>query len=203
MLFLGAVEAPLCSGAEPHSCSNEKIIRVEDGQFIRDGKPYYFVGTNFWYGAILGSTGEGGNRERLTRELDFMKEQGIENLRILIGGEGENGLLGKIEPNLQPLPGEYNDDILAGLDYLMMELGRRDMTAVLYFNNAWEWSGGYTQYVAWANDTPVLVPRVDGWFSYNTRLLYLLLAEIPRLIQTVDIRRVEMRVLLQLCLQMQ
>ena len=168
VLFLGAVEAPLCSGAEPHSCSNEKIIRVEDGQFIRDGRPYYFVGTNFWYGAILGSTGEGGNRERLTRELDFMKEQGIENLRILIGGEGENGLLGKIEPNLQPLPGEYNDDILAGLDYLMMELGRRDMTAVLYFNNAWEWSGGYTQYVAWANDTPVLVPRVDGWFSYNT-----------------------------------
>jgi mannan endo-1,4-beta-mannosidase len=50
----------------------------------------------------------------------------------------------------------------------MMELGKRNMTAVLYFNNAWEWSGGYTQYVAWANETPVLVPRVDGWFSYNT-----------------------------------
>ena len=144
-----------------------EIIRVENGQFIRHGKPYYFVGTNFWYGAILGSEGEGGNRERLHKELDFMKSQGIENLRILIGGEGENGLLGKIEPNLQPEPGVYNDDVLDGLDYLLMELGKRDMTAVLYFNNAWEWSGGYTQYVAWANNEPVLVPRVDGWFSYN------------------------------------
>jgi mannan endo-1,4-beta-mannosidase len=57
--------------------------------------------------------------------------------------------------------------VLEGLDFLMMELGKRNMTAVLYFNNAWEWSGGYTQYVAWANNTPVLVPRVDGWFSYN------------------------------------
>ena len=97
-----------------------------------------------------------------------MKANGIDNLRILVGGEGENGLLGKIEPNLQPKPGEYNDDVLAGLDFLMMELGKREMTAVLYFNNAWEWSGGYTQYVAWANNEPVLVPRVDGWFSYNT-----------------------------------
>ena len=144
-----------------------KFITVEDGQFMRNGEPYYFVGTNFWYGAILGSEGEGGNRERLIKELDFMKANGIDNLRILVGGEGENGLLGKIEPNLQPEPGVYNDDVLAGLDYLMMELGKRDMTAVLYFNNAWEWSGGFTQYVAWANETPVLVPRVDGWFSYN------------------------------------
>ncbi|MBO5671617.1 MAG: beta-mannosidase [Alistipes sp.] len=154
-----------CGGAQTTPAG--EIIKVENGQFIRNGKPYYFVGTNFWYGAILGSEGEGGNRERLCRELDFMKSVGIENLRILVGGEGENGLLGKIEPNLQPEPGVYNDEVLAGLDYLMMELGKREMTAVLYFNNAWEWSGGYTQYVAWANEEPVLVPRVDGWFSYN------------------------------------
>lgn len=154
-------------GSDATTTPQNEFITVENGQFIRNGEPYYFVGTNFWYGAILGSEGEGGNRERLCKELDFMKANGIDNLRILVGGEGENGLLGKIEPNLQPLPGEYNDEVLAGLDYLMMELGKRDMTAVLYFNNAWEWSGGYTQYVAWANNEPVLVPRVDGWFSYN------------------------------------
>ena len=167
-IVLSAATLLALSGCEAAKTTPKgEIIRVENGQFIRHGKPYYFVGTNFWYGAILGSEGEGGNRERLHKELDFMRSQGIENLRILIGGEGENGLLGKIEPNLQPEPGVYNDDVLDGLDYLLMELGKRDMTAVLYFNNAWEWSGGYTQYVAWANNEPVLVPRVDGWFSYN------------------------------------
>ena len=166
LLFVVAMVA-LVGCSELGKSPVDDIITVKDGQFIRNGEPYYFVGTNFWYGAILGSEGEGGNRERLVRELDFMKSHGIDNLRVLVGGEGENGLLGKIEPNLQPEPGLYNDDVLAGLDFLMMELGKRGMTAVLYFNNAWEWSGGYTQYVAWANNTPVLVPRVDGWFSYN------------------------------------
>ena len=166
LLFVVAMVA-LVGCSEFGKSPVDDIITVKDGQFIRNGEPYYFVGTNFWYGAILGSEGEGGNRERLVRELDFMKSHGIDNLRVLVGGEGENGLLGKIEPNLQPEPGVYNDDVLAGLDFLMMELSKRGMTAVLYFNNAWEWSGGYTQYVAWANNTPVLVPRVDGWFSYN------------------------------------
>ena len=169
ILSLALICAVAVLATSCNCCKEPKqgFITVENGQFMRDGKPYYFVGTNFWYGAILGSEGEGGNRERLCKELDFMKANGIDNLRILVGGEGENGLLGKIEPNLQPNPGEYNDEVLAGLDYLLMELGKRKMTAVLYFNNAWEWSGGYTQYVAWANNTPVLVPRVDGWFSYN------------------------------------
>ena len=122
------------------SCSKQDagdngIITVENGQFMRNGKPYYFVGANFWYGAILGSEGEGGDRERLVQELDFMKAHGIDNLRVLVGGEGENGLLGKIEPNLQSEPGVYNDDVLAGLDFLMMELGKRNMTAVLYLRS--------------------------------------------------------------------
>lgn len=54
--------------------AEHSFIKVNaDGQFVRDGKPYYFVGANFWYGAILGSQGEGGNRERLHKELAFPK----------------------------------------------------------------------------------------------------------------------------------
>ena len=53
----------------------------------------------------------------------------------------------KVEPTLQIAPGVYNDTILAGLDYLLMEMGKRDMVAVLYLNNSWEWSGGYGFYL--------------------------------------------------------
>ena len=123
------------------------FVTVKDGHFVRDGRLYYYVGTNFWYGAILGSEGQGGDRKRLGRELDAMKRMGIDNLRILVGSDGERGVKTKVEPTLQVRPGVYNDTILAGLDYLLMEMGRRGMVAVLYLNNSWEWSGGYGFYL--------------------------------------------------------
>ena len=147
--------------------AEHSFIKVNaDGQFVRDGKPYYFVGTNFWYGAILGSEGEGGNRERLHKELDFLKSIGINNLRVLVGADGENGIKTRVEPSLQVAPGVYNDTILAGLDYFMNELRERDMTAVLYLNNSWEWSGGYSVSLQWSGHGDAVVPAVDGWPAY-------------------------------------
>ncbi|NDW13688.1 beta-mannosidase [Bacteroides sp. 214] len=146
--------------------STSTFIKIENGQFIKNGKPYYYVGTNFWYGAILGSTGEGGNRERLHQELDFLKSIGADNLRVLVGSDGNRGITAKVEPTLQIAPGVYNDTILAGLDYLLVEMKKRDMLAVLYLNNSWEWSGGYSQYLEWAGYGKAPVPAVDGWPAY-------------------------------------
>ena len=142
------------------------FVQVKDGHFVRDGKPYYYVGTNFWYGAILGSEGQGGNRERLCRELDKMKEMGIDNLRILVGSDGKRGVKTKVEPTLQEAPGVYNDTILAGLDYLLMEMGKRKMVAVLYLNNSWEWSGGYGYYLEQAGLGKAPRPDEDGYPAF-------------------------------------
>lgn len=143
------------------------FIRINDnGQFIRKEKPYYFIGTNFWYGAILGSEGLGGDRRRLCRELDLMKETGITNLRVLVGANGTDGVKTRVEPALQTAPGVYNDTLLDGLDFFMNELHKRDMTAVLYLNNSWEWSGGYSVYLEWAGYGKAVVPAIDGWPAY-------------------------------------
>ena len=142
------------------------FVQVKDGHFVRDGKPYYYVGTNFWYGAILGSEGQGGNRERLCRELDKMKEMGIDNLRILVGSDGKRGVKTKVEPTLQEAPGVYNDTILAGLDYLLMEMGKRKMVAVLYLNNSWEWSGGYGYYLEQAGLGQAPRPNEAGYSAF-------------------------------------
>lgn len=146
--------------------AEDKFVKVVDGHFQRNGKPYYYVGTNFWYGAILGSEGRGGNRERLCQELDDMKAMGIDNLRILVGSDGEEGVLTKVEPTLQKAPGVYNDTILAGLDYLLMEMGKRDMVAVLYLNNSWEWSGGYGFYLEHAGEGVAPRPNEDGYPAF-------------------------------------
>lgn len=145
---------------------NDCFIEVENGHFIRHGKPYYYIGTNFWYGAILASEGEGGDRIRLCRELDYLKAIGIDNLRILVGSDGRRGVPAKVEPTLQIAPGVYNDTIFAGLDFLLAEMSKRDMLAVLYLNNSWEWSGGYGQYLEWAGYGRAPIPAVDGYAAY-------------------------------------
>ena len=143
------------------------FVQVKNGQFTREGKPYYYIGTNFWYGAILASEGQGGNKTRLKKELDLLKSLGINNLRVLVGADGENGIKTKIEPTLQVFPGVYNDTILAGLDYLMVELSKRKMYAVLYLNNSWEWSGGYSMYLQWSGAGKALIPAEVGWEKFR------------------------------------
>lgn len=156
LLLSGCASAPEASS----------FVRVEDGQFVYDEKPCYFIGTNFWYGPILASQGEGGDRARLDRELDALAACGVTNLRVLVGADGAEGVPSKIEPTLQRAPGEYNDALLDGLDYFMQEISKRGMKAVLYLNNSWEWSGGYTQYLAWAGAGEAPMPTVDGYPAF-------------------------------------
>ena len=123
------------------------MITVKGTQFYKGDKQYNYVGTNYWYGALLAAK-EGGNRERLAAELDLLKANGIDNLRILVGAEAGSQDY-TVTPALQPQQGKYDDNLLDGLDYLLNEMARRDMYAVLYLTNNWEWSGGMSQYLEW------------------------------------------------------
>jgi mannan endo-1,4-beta-mannosidase len=107
--------------------------------------------------------GQGGNRARLLKELDFMKAAGVSNLRVLVGADGPDGQAVKVMPALQAKPAEYNDTIFDGLDYLLAEMDKRGMTAVLFLNNSWEWSGGYGQYLSWAGYGDVPPEGVHNW----------------------------------------
>ena len=79
-------------------------ITAHNHQFFLNGKPYYFIGTNYWHGAILASAGSYGDRARLLRELDFMKKIGITNLRIQAGAEGPDDEPFRVTPTLQVAP---------------------------------------------------------------------------------------------------
>lgn len=160
-LFIG-----LLSCSQPKPEKPKEFVRVENGNFMIGDSVYRYIGTNFWYGAILGSEGRGGNRERLAKELDILQKNGLNNLRILVGGDGEENIPSHVMPVLQTAPGVYNDTILDGLDYLMAELEKRGMKAVLYLNNAWEWSGGYGTYLEWAGEGKTPNPAIDGYQAY-------------------------------------
>ena len=163
MAFLAGGLIAGCSAPQ-----QEKFMHVENGHFADAGsKPYYFIGTNLWYAPLLATEGPNCDRDRLCRELDRLKEAGIDNLRIVAGADGGEDDPIKIKPILQSAPGVYNDDALDGLDFLMAELGKRGMYAVLYLTNAWTWSGGYAQYLEWSGKGECQIQGKVGWEAYT------------------------------------
>lgn len=141
------------------------FVTVENGQFYRNGKPYHFIGTNYWYGPLIAA--KNGNRARLHQELDQLKQHGVNNLRILVGADGGLGN-SVVKPALQREPGKYDPALLEGLDYLLVEMKKRDMVAVLYLTNNWIWSGGMSQYLNWHGYGDVPNPFNEGvsWADY-------------------------------------
>ena len=129
------------------SNSNE-FIRVENGKFILNQKPYKFTGMNYWYGMNLGATPQG--QERLIRELDFLHSKSLVNLRVMGSTQKDSSNPNTLSPALEESPGEYASDLLQGLDFLLSEMGKRGMKAVICLNNFWDWSGGFSAYLKWA-----------------------------------------------------
>lgn len=165
-------DSPSTNRASSYSSSD--FITIQGTQFRLRGEPYRFVGTNLWYGAYLGSPGATGNRSRLSRELDQLKSIGVTNIRVL-GLSEASELKRAVRPAIMTSPGQYDEDLLTGLDYLLAEMAQREMTAVIYLNNFWQWSGGMTQYVAWFTGASPLDPDVTGdWngFMDNSAKFY-------------------------------
>jgi mannan endo-1,4-beta-mannosidase len=140
------------------------FVKVEGTQFTIDGRPYRYIGANYWYGGLLATNGEAG-KKRLRTELDFLKMHGVTNLRIMIGAEGNPTYKFTVPPEkiLQPEAGKFNEKIAYGLDYLLSELGKRDMKAVMHFTNTWDWSGGIDQYLEWNGYGPQPHSKYGGY----------------------------------------
>jgi len=167
-------EAPEKQQQLTQQTPSSAFVQVQGKQFQLAGKPYYFVGTNFWYGAYLGAAGEKGDRARLIKELDQLKAAGITNLRILAASEASE-LVMSLKPAIQTAPGQIDEELWQGLDFLLAEMAKREMKAVLFLNNFWQWSGGMSQYVAWHTGEPVLDPDLtNDWnaFMQNSARFY-------------------------------
>jgi mannan endo-1,4-beta-mannosidase len=145
----GALALSLNLGRPAHA-QGAGFVSRDGPHFKLNAKTYRYVGANIWYGAYLGSAASFGDRARLTKELDDLKALGVSNLRVL-GSSELSPLINSLDPAFSYEPGKYNDDLLTGLDFLLAEMGKRDMKAVMYLTNFWEWSGGMVTYQYWTN----------------------------------------------------
>jgi mannan endo-1,4-beta-mannosidase len=150
--------------------AQENFVKQSGTQFTINGNPYNYVGTNYWYGGLLALKGKEG-KKRLKKELNFLKKNGVNNLRVMVGAEGvlEYKYSVPHADALQPQKGIYRDSILYGLDYLLNEMEKRNMKAVLHFTNTWDWSGGLGQYLEWNGYSPQLHSKVENydWNKYR------------------------------------
>jgi mannan endo-1,4-beta-mannosidase len=126
------------------------FVGADGTRLVLDGSPYRFTGANMYYGAYLGADAPLGNRDRLKQELDSLRALGVTNLRVL-GASELSPLKNSLRPAFHADKAPANEALLQGLDFLLAEMGARDMRAVIYVGNFWEWSGGFATYLYWTN----------------------------------------------------
>ena len=148
------------------------FVTISGGGFRLNGKPYTFVGANFWQGMNLAAAGAGGDRARLAVELDRLQRLGVTNLRVMAASEGPDTEPYRMTPALMAAPGVYNEAVLDGLDYLLAQMSQRGMRAVMVLNNYWQWSGGMAQYVAWDEGSAIPYPGDWGVFMAYSAKFY-------------------------------
>ncbi|HXC98339.1 MAG TPA: mannanase [Verrucomicrobiae bacterium] len=130
------------------SGSKSDFVRVRNGRFELRNKPYFYVGANMWFGGYVGDATLASGRERLVRELDELQKLGATNVRILAGSE-TSPLVGAIANGITRSPHDWDENLLTGLDFCLAEMRKRDMRAILFLSNYWQWSGSFAQYVRW------------------------------------------------------
>lgn len=150
-----------------YSCkTTSSFVKVKDTNFVVKQKSYYYVGTNFWYGAYLGADADYGDRSRLINELNQLQKLGVKNLRIAAASE-ESNFAYPLSPPFQYKNGSYNEKLLQGLDFLLSEMAKRDMRGILVLNNYWEWTGGMSEYVAWATGETIPDPTKSKQYTWD------------------------------------
>jgi mannan endo-1,4-beta-mannosidase len=84
----------------------------------------------------------------------------------MASGEGPKTEPFRITPTLQESVGDWNENVLTGLDFVLAEMGKRNMKGVLCLNNFFYWSGGMAQYVSWFTGEKIPYPEEHGWDAY-------------------------------------
>ncbi|WIA41585.1 hypothetical protein OEZ86_008948 [Tetradesmus obliquus] len=105
-----------------------------------------FAGCNCYY--LLTRAADPGCRPMVLQTLDAIQALGFTVVRIWAFNDGPGWM------SLQPQAGQYSDQVLAGLDWLLVEAGQRGLQLMMTLTNFWAEFGGMPQYVKWSQCLP-------------------------------------------------
>lgn len=173
----GALALPLiasgCANLSTQKNSTNEFVRVHNGRFDLRDKPHFYAGANMWFGCYVSEATLPGGRQRLARELDRLQKLGVHNIRLIAGSES-SPFAGAVPRGITRAPHDYDESLLQGLDFCLAEMAQRDMRAILYLSDFWQWSGGFAQYVSWITGETVPDPDkpIQGGGDWHAFMQY-------------------------------
>eukprot|EP00899_Mesostigma_viride_P027397 jgi/Mesvir1/7842/Mv24168-RA.1 len=130
---------------EPSMSSPDSYVRVEHGKFMLGCKEFLFNGGN---SPFLMDDATNGRRWAVIATLNQLKNAGVSVVRTW-----GFGVLGA---PLQYSPGSYNEAKLEGMDFVLSEIKKRGMKAVIPFVDFWTQWDSMPKYVSWSNTAKTL-----------------------------------------------
>lgn len=149
----GCVAPQSCGGGGvPNVCgtpsTSSAFVSVDPStaQFMLNGKPFYFAGTNAYYLMQERTYGSAHSRDA----LDAAKAVGMTVVRTWGFADGYAWTHSGDPAILQITPGVYREQAFAALDWVVAEAGLRGLKLIIALVNNWDEYGGMNQYVRWA-----------------------------------------------------
>ena len=132
-------------------------LEVRGTRFVKDGKPFFVSGINYWAGTTLARERRrvGSRPPRPGRDPDGRHQRGPDRSARPRGRTAEPL---RIVPTVHPVAGRFDVAGVAGVLRFADELKMRGLYGIFMLSNFWPWSGGMAQLLAWAGEGPIPYP---------------------------------------------
>ncbi|KAL3514670.1 hypothetical protein ACH5RR_027387 [Cinchona calisaya] len=124
--------------------AENEFIRVEGVHFVLNGSPFYANGFNAYWLMYFGS-GDPSMQNKVSTAFEEAISHGLTIARTWAFSDGGQGF-----SPLQYSPGNYNEKMFQGLDFVISEARKYGIRLILSLVNNYEVFGGKKQYVDWA-----------------------------------------------------
>ncbi|KAK1319322.1 Mannan endo-1,4-beta-mannosidase 1 [Acorus calamus] len=136
---------------------NQDFVKVRNTHFEVHGRPFYSNGFNAYW--LMNLAADPNQRYLVTRAFQVATNPGMAVVRTWAFSEFGND-------HLLRSPGNYNENIFRGLDFVIAEAKRNGVYLILSLVNNFGMNGGEkSRYVQWARDRGQYLDNDDEFFT--------------------------------------
>ena len=125
--------------------NNTDFVQVENGNFVLDGQPFRYAGTNAYYLPNYEKINSG----VVDRAMELFEDTGVNVVRMWAFYDGYDCGYSQNDPSenvIQTAPGEYSEEALRDLDRVIAQGKEHGIRFIMPFVNYWDELGGICQY---------------------------------------------------------